>query len=356
MSSMYRILTLTLLVVALLGALFAGRTYTIRSQSHAALVVGSVLPTQKNCVDISPETFPCYEDYYSAFVRTHGAGAAFNDLKARYAVSPFVRAQCHQLAHTIGHTASELYPTPSQAFAQGDSFCWSGYYHGVMEELVANRSQDPLPRVIATLCTDIPGKSAYSFDYYNCVHGLGHGVMTLLDGELFESLTICDTLSGPWERSACGGVFMENIMTETRTGESKYLKRDDLLYPCTTVSNDHKSQCFLMQTSHMLAASDYDWPRVFSLCGSIESPYQESCYQSIGRDASGYTISDRDKTVAICTLGSTTSARAECITGAVKDFVSYFHSDTQAYALCDLLAPSQKGPCRSTVAAYYASF
>ena len=72
--------------------------------------------------------------YYENLTRTFGVQAAFADLKARYAKSAFVVDQCHQLAHAIGHGAAELYPTISEAFANGDMFCWSGYYHGVMEK------------------------------------------------------------------------------------------------------------------------------------------------------------------------------------------------------------------------------
>ncbi|OHA86264.1 MAG: hypothetical protein A2591_01730 [Candidatus Yonathbacteria bacterium RIFOXYD1_FULL_52_36] len=351
------ILVSLLLLTALVGGFFTVRTHETRSSSQMASVAQSIPNTQENCIDEGAENFPCYESYYERLVHVHGISAAFKDLKARYPHSAFVQAQCHQLSHAIGHTASELYPTAARAFAEGDSFCWSGYYHGVMESLVLERAGESLPEIVQTLCEDIPGKESYSFDYYNCVHGLGHGAMTMIDGELFRALDVCGTLPQPWERSVCaGGVFMENVMAETRTGTSPYFLRDDPLYPCNAVADTYKEQCFLMQTSHILAVSDYDWKAVFTICAAVELPYRTACYQSIGRDASGQTISNAENTFSLCALGETPEARSQCITGAVKDFVSYFHSDTQAYGLCDMLTAASRKTCRATVASYYELF
>jgi hypothetical protein len=37
--------------------------------------------------------------------------------------------------HVIGRTALDKYKTIADTYAHGDQFCWSGYYHGVMEEV-----------------------------------------------------------------------------------------------------------------------------------------------------------------------------------------------------------------------------
>jgi hypothetical protein len=44
------------------------------------------------------------------------------------------------------------------------------------------------------------------------------------------------------------------------------------------------------------------------------------------------------------------------VIGAVKDFISYFHSDTQAKQLCESLAPDLRGACIGTAEDYYKSF
>lgn len=362
-------LAFSLFFIAIAGGVYVAQDIKIRTTEErltqqaslaaqrAVEIVEKRAQAKATCMDQKTERFSCYETYYKTLVEKYGVQTAFDDLKARYPISGFVKAQCHQLSHVIGYTATEFYKTPAEAFLHGDSFCWSGYYHGVTETIVENTGIEALPKTLDTICSDIPDKREYTFDYYNCVHGLGHGIMTLYNGELFDSLALCGKLSGEWERSTCvGGVFMENVMSETRTGVSKYLKNDDLLYPCNAVSDTYKPQCFLMQSSHMLAVTDYDWNRVFAVCASAEAGYRNLCYQSIGRDASGSTVSDAEKTKTICTMGADKAQKEGCVTGAARDFISYFHSDVQAKKLCGALDSSLAPMCRSVVSSYYTMF
>ena len=313
--------------------------------------------TTPACVQNGREDLPCYEAYYTDRVKKIGVTESFVDLKARYASSSAVRSECHQITHAIGHASAELGSGVGVAFAIGDPFCWSGYYHGVMEGIVKEVGTEALASKINDICTDIPGKATYSFEYYNCVHGLGHGVMELYDANLFTSLDACSKLKGEWEQSSCGGgVFMENIMIESRGGVSAYLKKDDPLYPCDAVSELHKSQCYLMQTSHMLTAAGDDFGKVFTQCAAAEESYRGTCYQSLGRDASGRSVSDAVKTKAICMMGSTPFAQENCVIGAVKDFVSFFHSDTQANAFCTSLNADLKHTCLQVAQSYYSTF
>ena len=159
---------------------------------------------------------------------------------------------------------------------------------------------------INTICGGVSADQKYSFFHYNCAHGLGHGVMLVTHNELFEALTTCDTLTDGWERESCyGGVFMENIMAHGNPDHTtKYLKTDDLLYPCNAVEAVYKQQCFLMQTSHALMSNGYDFDGVFRLCDGVETDFRATCYQSLGRDASGNTVSDAERTRDICHEGA----------------------------------------------------
>src|SRR5206468_2613061 len=130
---------------------------------------------------------------------------------------------------------------------------------------------------------DVSENQKYSFYHYNCVHGLGHGFMGVLDNEVFKSLETCDTLTDDWERESCyGGVFMENTMSEENPGNlSKYLKPDQPLYPCTDVETKYKNECYKMQTSHALRTQGNDFGKVFGLCSKVEDEFRPTCYQSL---------------------------------------------------------------------------
>jgi len=302
------------------------------------------------------DKFECYESYYAGIVSKNGVKAAVSELKSDYYSNNYIKSQCHQLIHTIGRTATKEYKNVSNAFAQGDFFCWSGYYHGVMEGILSYNKK-LIPNEINTICRDIPGRQQYSFYYYNCVHGLGHGIMYIKNHELFESLEICNNLNGSYEQSSCwSGVFMENIIVDFKDHYTKYLKPEDPLYPCDTVDVKYKNTCYLMQTSHMLKVTAGNFSKVFELCSNVEKPYVDICYQSLGRDASGNSLSNPEMTKQTCTLGKSYRQQYNCVIGAVADFISYFHSDIQAKEFCSILPSNLQTICFETTEKYYRLF
>ena len=314
---------------------------------------------KNDCDNIRNESnsFDCWQTYYQSLVKNQGIPAAFSDLKKRYNVNQYVKSQCHPLTHVIGQIAVEKYPDAGEAYLHGDAFCWSGYYHGVLEGIAGKLGNEKMFASLNTICSGITGKEQYSFDYYNCVHGLGHGVMALTQDELFDSLLLCDQLNGLWEQQSCaGGVFMENVIIDNKNHFTKYLKPEEPLYPCTQAPEQYKGTCFLMQTSYMLKVTGRDFKKVFGLCATAPQDYQTSCYQSLGRDASGQSVSNIVITKNTCELGQDFAQKANCIIGAAKDFVSYFHSDKQALQLCDSLTTDLQTVCNQTVTAYYKTF
>src|SRR5437588_6823798 len=54
--------------------------------------------------------------------------------------------------------AVKKFPTASEAYLHGDSFCWSGYYHGVMEGLLGRIGRKNLFSELDGVCANIPGK------------------------------------------------------------------------------------------------------------------------------------------------------------------------------------------------------
>ena len=310
----------------------------------------------KQCASNNTD-FDCYYEYYYYVVKNKGINEAFRVLKEEYKSNSYVIAQCHPIAHVIGHAAVSLYPKVYDAFKHGDPFCWSGYYHGVMEEVVEKVGTAKIKTELDNICSGISGKESYSFDYYNCVHGLGHGVMAINDNELFKSLSLCDSLSGVWEQNSCyGGVYMENVIIDNKGEATKYLKPSDPLYPCNAVDEKYKGSCYLMQTSYALKVSGNDYSKVFALCRTADVGYKEICWQSLGRDASGMTSSNAESTKQKCDLGQNYEEKSNCIIGAVKDFVSFYHSDVEAKQFCSILSSDLKQICIDTGTSYYQNF
>ncbi len=306
--------------------------------------------TNSRCEGPKANDFQCFKNRFTHLTEALGPKVALANLKKEYANNPFVYSQCHQLVHVIGNVVAERIPDIADAFIDGDAICWSGYYHGVVERYAQIKGRDKFISEADTLCAKISDKTRYGFDYYNCVHGLGHGVMAITRNNLFDALSLCKNLTGDWEKHSCyGGVFMENVMVDNRGHGEAELKPDDLLYPCTVVENEFKEECYKMQTSYALTKNGYDFRKLFELCAVADVNYRRTCAQSIGRDASGQSVSDVKQTIGSCSLGRDDDQITNCYIGAAKDFVAYHHSDVQARTLCDTIPPFFKMACETAL-------
>ncbi|GEM_PF-506482 len=346
-------------IIAFFGGLSSPPPNTSKPTIAPALDDPSVVADSLKfaCTDKDASNFDCYKKYYKARVRFDGIAAAFEDAKRREKTNAYARSMCHPIVHVIGHAAVKQFDSVASAFKQGDDHCWSGYYHGVMEGIIARIGRDKLPQQIATICSEIPGKESYSFDFYNCIHGLGHGVMAANGIELFDSLELCAKLTGSWEKSSCySGVYMENVMVDYRGQHTKYLKSEDPVYPCNAVENQYKNDCFMMQTSYMLKIVAGDFKKVFEICASVEDGYRNTCYQSLGRDAASRSSNGVLATKTSCDLGIDIEAKTNCIIGASKNFVSALHDDQRANSLCNAIDADIKSTCLATVDQYYQIF
>ena len=343
-----------------LNILVFGSYFVPRSSAEPVPpILGGTVPTDDGCSGALATDYACHQERYRELVLGSGVEEAFRELKADYKENGYVESNCHQLTHVIGRAAAELYGDVAGTYGRGDTFCWSGYYHGAMEAVVAKIGPEKILRKAGTICADLgEGSERYSFRHYNCAHGLGHGFMSLKANELFDSLDACDTLPDLWERDACyGGVFMENIAagSDPDRPRPKYLDPDRPLYPCTDVAFRYRDQCYGMQTSYALDVQGDDFGRVFDLCATVENAFRPTCYQSLGRDASGRSDNDAEKIEAACMLGVDYEARSNCVIGAARTFVSYYSSDAEARALCLSVKPALQGACLAATEEYYAT-
>jgi hypothetical protein len=327
---------------------------TGKSKPNEPFAATSTLAACQKSGDIS-----CYKQYVETRASQRDPKTAIADVRAIYETDSYVKSQCHELMHSIGHAAFKKYGSIAEAYTKGDIFCWSGYYHGVTEEAIGSMGAENVRKQANTTCAELANARRYSFEHYNCVHGLGHGFYTVASADLFEALMICDLLTDNWEQQSCyGGVFMENVMVSVRNdGTTEYLKPDQPMYPCTAVGDRYKNACYLMQTSYVLQQNGYDFAATFAACRAIpDTSLVETCYQSIGRDASGSTTSDKKLTKQHCEKAPDESGLEYCVRGAARDFVSYFHSDKQGKEFCMEFSEPLSMRCIQEVESYYRSF
>jgi hypothetical protein len=254
-----------------------------------------------------------------------------------------VEADCHRIAHTIGAASLQYYDgSVAKALASGRATCWSGYYHGVVERSFHGTARPDLPKRSRQICED-PDIRRTSFLAYQCVHGLGHGLMIHTGYDLPGSLRVCDKLQTPWDSDSCeAGVFMENVSSSYGI-KSRWLRDDDLIYPCNTIAEKYKLYCYLMVTSRILEATGYDWAKTVATCRRSDRSWVATCFQSLGRDASGNTRQNVPKVLELCSLAA--DMTRECIYGAARDITSNDANPRRAKGLCQAAAERFRAYC-----------
>lgn len=264
---------------------------------------------------------------------------------------------CHQEAHNIGRIGYKIYK--EKAFGECSASCHSGCYHGAMEKFLNEQGTENLAANIDRICKTF----GTSFGIFECLHGVGHGVLAYVDYDLPESLNECKKLDGAFARDSCyGGIFMENILTGQGLGASEknhetvWVNKTDSLYPCNAIDQDVsvQHQCYLMQTSWMLTINNYDFDKVAAECSKTPASMVSVCFKSFGRDAAGHTLRNPQKIVEICNKvpKEPKGYREECATGAVNVIVDFWGPElkNQANELCHLLQEPGKRACYSTLA------
>lgn len=298
-----------------------------------------------SCINTIEREYDCYEAYLVEILNTQGPPAALVELASLADRDSFVRSECHPLTHSIGRAAMDKFGSFQRAVQFEDGTCWSGFTHGTLEALMFKYKVTELDEAVQGVCVQDP-EQAYSFDYYNCVHGLGHGVSWRFDNGVFEALPVCDALEGRWEQQSChSGVFMQNIIVDGEAHKSRELRPDEPMYPCTAVVEQYKKTCYLMQTSYALRTVDYDYGKGFELCETeADEGYVETCYRSMGRDISGNSHRESAKVVELCSLGDP-ALQKHCFQGAVKNAVFNDHGLDNANELCEIVPARYEQDC-----------
>jgi len=233
-----------------------------------------------------------------------------------------------------------------RTFAVGSSICGSGYYHGVLERsLVTVKSRQPetLAPVARRLCRG--ARAMTPWIQYQCLHGLGHGLMIATGLNLPISLAVCKRLERWWDRDACRtGVFMENLQSSYGF-TSTWLRDDDPIYPCDRIAFEARRRCYQMVTSRILPFVGNDWDETAVACTRVEAAFSFMCFRSFGRDASSRSNRDPARIVELCDKTRAYRGEHDCVYGASQDIASNFTSGARAAELCDVLRPDLRASC-----------
>jgi mono/diheme cytochrome c family protein len=331
---------------------FASKLSDDEIEAVAAFVASSASGSGGTAPDFQPDDttlsscggdFDCLEQAFGNLAYERGPQVALETFDERIATDRAVEGNCHPIAHTIGAAALLRFRgNVGQAFAAGRASCGSGYYHGLLEWKLADVSEEEVGGVARSVCST-ESIRANAFLYYQCVHGLGHGLMLYTRYDLPGALRLCHGLTTPYDQISCtGGVFMENQQSSYGL-RSKWLRDDNLLYPCTMVARADKQYCYLLVTSQILPKVNYDWRKTAAWCRRSDPGFVAICFQSFGRDASGFARQDPDGIRATCAQAG--DGERECLYGAARDILNNDADDLRGRRLCESVDRRHRAYC-----------
>ena len=318
---------------------------TYVSKSASGVGAGKVIAFKPDGTKISDchSDAACYLQAFGNLAYEDGPTVALARFTKTIGTNSTVESVCHPIAHMIGAaTLLRFHGNIGKAFAAGSAVCGSGYYHGLLQWKLAGVPAAKIKSVTSTVCESVKRNASF-FIYYQCVHGLGHGLMLYTRADLPLALRLCHGLADNFDRESCtGGVFMEN-QSPSFGGPSKWLKPKDLLYPCDIVSRFDKTYCYLMVTSQVLNRNGYDWTKTAGWCRRSDRGYVDLCFQSYGRDASGASRQDPNGIQKICAKAG--NGQKQCLYGAVRDILNNEPGDPRAKQLCQSVSVGDQWYC-----------
>jgi hypothetical protein len=298
-------------------------------------------------------------------LRREGLGAALDSLEQRAARDSIVLRGAHQMAHALGRDAVARHGGDATVIRECRPTFASGCYHGVVEAALKTAGRIDMAQ-LERLCVSIDGLDGPG-PRYECLHGLGHGVLGALDHDLEAALHRCDALSNSRYAGSCrSGVFMEAITAELgppmlhgmhahAAGHEQAAARtlaidpSNPYSPCVAFHDPYAKACWLFQGFVILRANDFDAGRALHICDGAPDGRAARCYESVGHQVTGLFQHDNAWILGQCAKGDP-ALGARCAGGATLALNAMDWSGKRAIRLCAAAPEAWKHDCYRTAA------
>jgi hypothetical protein len=303
----------------------------------------------------------CYEEVLLRLVAQDEISLSMSTLALMGQRDATIRKFGHDYSHVIGINAWTPGEAIGDVYLQCTELFQSGCYHGVIQAYLAYQGTDSA--TVASICQNTPGIRESGWLRFQCVHGIGHGLLQAYTMDLPRALDGCDKLGNYFDTESCyGGAFMEFVVGgrgQSHHPESKVPPRDsaatdhsamdhetmdhpspfkvrspgDLLYPCTVLGDRYLRACYQNQAGLMVEQTGLDFAKVAAGCDTAPEPMRRTCYQGIGTYVSGVTIRDPKKAIQLCSLGNL-RYQSWCFVGVAKNFIDVTANPDDGLEFC----------------------
>jgi hypothetical protein len=305
-----------------------------------------------------------------AILRRQGLAAALDSLTLRAERDSSVIRDGHQMAHALGREAVAYHAGDATVIRECSPVFASGCYHGVVEASIHSAGHIDMPR-LEQLCvgmhrTDRPGPG------FECIHGLGHGILGAVGYDLEATLHYCDALSVASLAASChSGAFMEAIssalgapMPHTHadhqhgqaTGPAAApaprrltIDASDPYSPCDGFRDPYATSCWLFQGFVILRRTGFDAASALRICDGAPDGRAARCYESVGHQLTGLFQHDARWIVERCSAGAPNLA-VQCAAGAALALDALDWSGNRAAGFCAAAPGAWKDACYRSAA------
>lgn len=295
-----------------------------------------------------------------AILRRQGLAVALDSLALRAARDSALHRDGHQMAHALGREAVAGHAGDATIIRECRPVFASGCYHGVVEASLQAVGRIDVPE-LERLCVAMDGAGGPG-PGFECIHGLGHGVLGALGHDLQSALRDCDALSTPRRAASCHlGTFMEAITSAVGApamhgvhahaeGHEGHKVRPltidaaDPFSPCRAYGDPYATSCWLFQGFVILRANGFDAGRALRVCGGAPNGRAARCYEGVGHQLTGLFQRGDRWILDQCAMGQAALA-PHCAAGAALALDGMDWSGFRAARLCAAAPEEWKETC-----------
>lgn len=331
-----------------IGFLFAVACAPFAAAGVTRGIAEADMRTAYDCPDLTRDESACALAHYEQLALDVDARTAMRALANDARVSGKI-LDCHPMAHAIGRVAASRYASVGEAFAVGDPYCWSGYYHGVIEGTMRGIKKEAFTKdLLDGICADLAFSARSGVGAVaNCAHGLGHALRYAHTGDLPGALAACDRLSSDHQARNCAtGAYMEELAGRDSANTEHFSESSAARNPdqfCNDAHERLRESCFTIFPDLLLMTMPL--AEVFARCDILAPADASTCTRGIGKNLTMRNGYDDAANRAACMSASTDTRRAECAEGVARDMIGFFGGADRALKFCSMFDPGIAERC-----------
>lgn len=299
------------------------------------IVAGTRAAIEAEC-DPQKNSYTCWKKDLLAVLNDKGLSAAFDRIEELYRTDPQFAAQCHSLAHDLGHGAYKFYLKEKNAVLSPQAaYCANGYYHGFMESLL-NATGDLTEAHDFCLFIEDQMKDKAPDAGLQCFHGIGHGAIAMTvkastkqvtEQSLIQpALKLCEQgTDNDDQLYRCASGAYNSIANAYITGEYNLSpNKQNPLWFCREQPEKYKESCYGNMNSFIYWLAGNDFAKAALYIEQIPEPeYAAKTMVYLG-GLSAITTAKEDPAKAVLSCRQlSANLRSPCIQGFAHGFLEH---------------------------------